>query len=609
MLSVAANSTSSGPWLRAFAVCGSVVLVVAALFWARVVLIPLVLAILFGFILTPVVQVLQRWGLNRIFAAIVAVLVPVMVICGLGAAMLIQAQGLATDLEKNKEKIAEKVSSIQDWLKGSWVERVGGAVQKMGEKANEADSDWDKAAREPIPVRVVTSRLPVVRSAVFNSLEMVITTGIVLVLMVFILVLREDLRNRLIRLLGRENLTTMTKALDDAGVRISRYLGMQLLVNISFGLAITLGLFLIGIPYAFLWGVLAGALRYIPYLGAWLGSILPLALSVLIFPDWTHSVLVALLFTGLELSISFALEPWLYGHSIGVSGIALLFATIFWTWLWGPIGLLLTTPLTACLMVLGRYVPHMGFLNILLGVQPVLKPHETYYQRLLARAQDEAIDLVEERLQKHSVTEVLETLLLPSLILTKKNKQRSEFTTDDERYILEAIRETLDDLGHIRCRQKARAEAPIPAKGERIRVFGCPAHDEEDELALLLFRQELDEPKCDFEVVSATVMAGEVVSRVRKEQPALVCIAALPASGCAPARYLCKRLRAVCPDLKIVIGCWGLNDNVELIRERLRSAGADFVGLTLQETRGQVISLLEILLESLQAKPRALASR
>lgn len=612
---MAANPSPAGAWQRAFAVCGTLVLIVAALYFARVVLLPLVVAILFAFVLTPGVQAMQRWGVHRVVAAVLAVTLACALICGLGAAILLQAQSLADDMTTKKDEIAEKIKTVQHWQKGSWLERVSDAVREIDAKVRDSEAELfpkapaDRGPLEPIPVRPEGSSFPFYRNAVANAFETIITLAIVIVLIVFILVQREDLRNRLIRLWGRENLTTMTKALDDGANRISRYLGMQLSVNFSSGLAIAVGLFFLGVPYPLLWGFLAGALRYIPYIGAWLGAIFPLAVSLVVTTGWTQPVLVLALFTVLELLISYVLEPMIYGHSIGVSGVALLLATIFWAWLWGPIGLLLATPLTACLVVVGRYVPHMSFLAVLLGDQPVLKPTVTYYQRLLARDQDEAIDLVEDYLKTHPIRDVYEKILLPALVLTKENKSRHDFTPDDERYILLAVREMVDDLAAIRKQEKLEAGAepnPAGADGKKVLVLGCPANDEADELALHVFRQCLDSPRCDFEVIPANTLAGEIVERVHRESPGLVCVGVLPSGGYAQARYLCKRLRAEAPELKIVVGCWSLEENVELTRERLLSAGADQVGVTLDETRGQVLALAQVLSQT-QAPPRPMA--
>jgi hypothetical protein len=385
---------------------------------------------------------------------------------------------------------------------------------------------------------------------------------------------------------------------------------MPLLVNFGFGVATAVGLYFIGIPYPGLWGFLAGALRYIPYLGAWLGAIFPLAVSLLFNDGWIQPSLVVVLFGALELYISYALEPLLYGRSIGVSVVALLSATVFWAWLWGPIGLLLATPLTACLIVLGRLVPHMGFLVILLGDRPLLKLPISYYQRLLARDHDEAIDLVEDYLSDHTVRDVYENILLPAPIITNQNKSRSDFTLEGERFILQAVRETLEDLALVRKKERQQTRGSSEAiesasDVEKVLVFGCPAKDEAEELALQLLRQLLDNHRCQFEVIPVGTLAGEIVARVQGEEPSLVCIGVLPFTGLAPARYLCKRLRAEEPALRIAVDCWGLSGVTEQARERLAAAGADYLSVTLEETRAQILAQVQVLSQARLPEVRA----
>ena len=225
---------------------------------------------------------------------------------------------------------------------------------------------------------------------------MLAATGVVTVLVIFMLFERQDLRDRLIRLVGYRRVTVTTRALDEATARITRYLLMQSIINGSFGLALGIALFLLGIPYAALWGCLAAALRFIPYVGAVTAVLLPTALALAVFPGWSRALLIIAVFLALELTAYMVVEPWLYGQSAGVSPVALLVAVIFWTWLWGSVGLLLATPLTVCLIVLSKHLPSMGFLVLLMGDDPVLEPKARYYQRLLARDQDEAADIVED---------------------------------------------------------------------------------------------------------------------------------------------------------------------------------------------------------------------
>jgi B12 binding domain len=294
----------------------------------------------------------------------------------------------------------------------------------------------------------------------------------------------------------------------------------------------------------------------------------------------------------------------LFGHSIGVSPVALLVALAFWTWLWGPIGLLLAAPLTACLVVLGKYVGELEFINLLLGADPALPKDLQYYQRLLARDQDEAEDLLEEELRVLPAETVYQEILVPTLIRTKRDRNRGELDPKDERFVLEVTREIVDN-----------AETPLPlghAGDGRPLVFGCPARDKEDELALDLFRHLVDPRLCHFEVLGSEMLGADVVERVRAEQPAVVCLAALPPGGLAPTRYLVKRLQAQVPDVKIVLARWGQPEMLDKIREQLRKVGIEEVGLALAETREQLTALLQLVAHSPRTNrvsPEVLAER
>jgi len=429
-----------------------------------------------------------------------------------------------------------------------------------------------------------------------SLLEPLANAGLVLVLVIFMLLKQRDLRNRLIRLGGFSQLTTTTKALDEAGERISRYLLMQSIINGSFGVAVGLGLFLIGVPYALLWGFLAAVLRFIPYVGPGLATILPSALSVAIFPGWWQPVLVIGLIALLELMNFMVLEPWLYGQSAGVSEVALLVTVAFWTWLWGPVGLLLATPMTVCLSVLSKYIPQLDFLNTLLGDEPALDLPTHYYQRLLARDDDEAAELVETYLQTHAPEEVYDDLLMPALTAAKRDRERDAIMLEDLQFVGQATQAIMDDVA-LRQSQAAPAaadvvaisdEAPVARPVPSIRIVGCPARDEVDALALRMFQHMLDPQRYSLEIASVEMLTAEVVSLVEQQGVELICIAALPPGTTTPTRYLCKRLRARFPACKILVGRWGWTGEGDANRALLLAAGADAVGLTLRESHNQV---------------------
>jgi predicted PurR-regulated permease PerM len=338
--------------------------------------------------------------------------------------------------------------------KGALAERIDAMIREVtGEweaPAEGASSDRvSDDLREPTKVVVQPesppwiARLPVVLSPV---LELLTTLALAAVLAVFMLLKREDLRNRFIRLVGVGRITGTTKAVDDACERVSRYLLMQLVINGTYGLAWGLGLWLIGVEYAVLWGFLAVVLRYVPYVGAPIAALLPMALSLVQFPGWWEPLAVVGLLLVLELISNNIMEPWLYGMSMGVSEVAGLVAAAFWGFLWGPIGLVLSSPLTVVLVVLGKYVPQLEFFDVLLGDQPVLKPEVAYYQRLLARDQDEAFDMVLTQLRQIPVEEIYDKLLLPPLSFVKRDRMRDELTEEDETFVCQATREVLEDL-------------------------------------------------------------------------------------------------------------------------------------------------------------------
>ena len=463
--------------------------------------------------------------------------------------------------------------------------------------------------------------------------------ALAIILVIFMLLKREELRNRIIRLAGQGQIVAATKFVDEAGHRVSRFLLMQAMVNATFGVLFGLGLLAIGVKYPLLWGFLGAMLRYLPYIGPYLAVTFPISLSLAMSQGWSQTVEVIALFLTLELIISNFIEPRLYGQSMGVSEIALLVSAAFWAFLWGPIGLVLSSPLTVCLMVLGRYIPQLEFLSVLLGDEPALDAAISFYQRLLARDQDEAESLVIEQMKAaESPEQIFDTMLLPALGAIKRNRVSGDITEEDEEYALQAIREVVEDIGEGRIgaaadgrpagRPDSAAEA-TPAAEPPIPIFGCPAHDAEDRAALEMLQHVLDPERWDVDVIAPNTLTAELLDRVDERRPAAVCIAAIPPGGLAHTRYLCKRLRSRFPELKILVGRWGTLDittmdparesataqapaasheaaadrapaapkelGVDPMVESLKEAGADLVASKLLETRQQLASLMPVL--------------
>jgi AI-2E family transporter len=342
------------------------------------------------------------------------------------------------------------------------------------------------------------------------------------------------------------------------------------------------------VPQAFLWGLMVGGLRFVPYLGSPVGGLMLVVLSVAIFPGWQKPLEVLGIFLVLELLLANVVEPVLFGSTTGVSPLALLFAAAFWAWLWGPIGLLLSTPLSVCLVVMGRHVPGLEFLGILLSDEPALNPAQRYYQRLLAHDADAAFDLVEEQLKTQPADLFFDDVLLPALVLARRDKERGILSPADGQRLLRDMERILDEVAPVRCPTSETPDETSPI------VLAIPADDEGDELGLMMLRPLLAPEGCRLEVLSAGTTVAEVLSRVAEKRPAGVCIATLPPSGLAGSRYLCKRLRGRFPDLKILVSRWGQKDDTERMRERLKTAGADAVGATLLESRAQLLPLLKV---------------
>jgi predicted PurR-regulated permease PerM/cell division inhibitor SulA len=605
-------------WQRALIVLTSTVVgvvVVGCLYWAQTVLIPVALAVFLTFLLTPLVSLLQQRGLRRTPAVVLVVLLAGLVLGGTVWLVTGEVRSVAGDLPEYTDNIKEKIKSVQQM--GEETEGLGKMIQAITAQWNlqpaiPKDADADKPATPATtpaekPATVILqpespawlSRLPALLG---TAAEVLGGLGLALVLVVFMLLKRENLRDHLIRLAGHGRMTMLTKALDDAGQRISRFLLMQLFINAGFGLVLTLGLLAVQVPHALLWGFLAAVLRYVPYLGSWITAILLFTLSLGVFPGWVQPLLVLGSIVGLELAVANLVEPRLFGRSIGVSEVALLVAAAFWAFLWGPIGLVLSSPLTVCLVVLGKHVPQLGFLDVLLGDETSLDVHVSYYQRLLARDQDEAAQLVLAQAKTSPVEEVYDALLVPTLNFVKRDRERDDLTEADEKYIVRATREIVEDLGERQAAaataKVARApvvdasDAPAPNK---IRILGCPGHDEADVLALDMLRQLLDPARWEVDVLSLDMLSAEMVALARAKNPRVVCIGAVPPGGLAHTRYLCKRLRAGLPDARIVVGRWGLRADVEQNREQLLEAGADQVETTLLEMRTHLHEWLPVL--------------
>ncbi len=408
--------------------------------------------------------------------------------------------------------------------------------------------------------------------------------AVVAVFTIFILVGREDLRDRFIKLAGGRRLNTMTRAMDETTQRINRYLLLQLVVNSIYGLVIGLALYFLGIPNAALWGMTATVLRFLPYVGPPLAALMPILLSLAVFPGWLHALATISLYLILELVVANLIEPVVYGAHVGLSPLAILVSAVFWTLIWGFPGLLLSTPLTVCLVVIGRYSPNLAFLNILLGDEPVLAPHAQYYQRLLATDQNEARQVLERYRKEHSLEETYSRVLLSALSLAEQDRHRNELDEDSQAFIYQSTRELIEELGDSEESESSTNSGTDQSmnRATGARVLCLAARDEADEVTGMAMCQLLERE--GFDARSWPVSpAAEVLLQVAEFKPAVVCISALPPFAIEHARALYGKLRDRFAETDIIVCFWQTEGDSQKVAARFKLKGRDQVITTLPD--------------------------
>jgi hypothetical protein len=440
--------------------------------------------------------------------------------------------------------------------------------------------------------------LEYVRDLVQPVLRPLALTGLVLVFTVFMLIKRHDLRHRLFRLVGLGQINIMTQVLDDAAQRVSRYLLMQILVNAGFGALFGFGLYWIGVPYPALWGVVAGLLRIVPYIGTMVAAALPIALSLAAFDNWLPPLLVFLLFAGLEMIIGNFVEPWLYGANTGISSLALLVAVVFWTILWGPAGLILSTPLTVCVVVLGRYVPQLSFLHVLLGDEVVLGAEAQIYQRLLAMDQPEAHAIVDRFLEARPLVELYDSVLIPALSLVEQDRHKGAIDPTREEFLFLSINDMITELSehqpaHDSSQSEDAAAESGPAERLSARIICLPANDRADEVTAAMLAQILEQAgHAALSLPIAHASLVEMLALLEIRQDDVICISALPPFAFPPARTMCKLIRERFPKVKLVIGVWGFSGDTEKAKARFERTQPDRLLTSLAQAVEQIQELI-----------------
>ena len=560
----------AAPPISPTAMVAVLVVVVGALYLGRDILIPLALSILLSFMLAPIVIRLRRWGLGRIPSVLAVVVLLFVALLGIGSVVASQVVHLADNLPRYEWNLRAKIRDLRIAVpSGGVVERTSDMLHDLSKELQKAaqpeGEDTTGAAKEPvkpIPVQVQqpTAPLQTLREVGGPLIAPIATAGLVVVFVIFMLLQREDLRDRIIRLVGSGDVARTTEAMNDAAKRISRYLLMQLVINVLYGIPVGVGLYVIGVPNPILWGLLATILRFIPYVGPVIAALVPIALSFAVAPGWTLPLLTIALFVTLELIINNVLEPWLYGSSTGLSPVAILVAAVFWTTLWGPVGLLLSTPLTVCLVVLGRHVPQLAFFDVLLGDEPALDPEIKFYQRLLARDPDEASELAEEYLEDEPLDKLYDAVIMPALALAEQDRLRgslerstvqcmAEDTIGIVEYLMEEEERTPDD--------QAAEGASGGAPSGPVAVLCIGARNALDDAAAAMLAHLL--ARCD--VAAATVprhaVAGRNLARVPRQGVALICLTYVNPRATQHAQRLTRRLRHhFGPQTRIMVKLW-----------------------------------------------------
>ena len=526
-------------------------IVVAVLDLAREVLIPLALALLFSLLLAPLVRLLER-VIGRALASTLVVLAGVAVLASVGVVAANQGLSLAARLPEYRQNIVKKIRAVRAPGKGD-----------LG-KAAEALKDIEKQAapaQKPMPVKETAASPHEALAEFLAPVAQPLGTAFAVVLLtILILVHRESMRERVIGAIGRGRINVTTQAMGEVAQRVNRYLSMQLVVNALFGVPFAIALYFIGVPNAALWGLLGLLLRFIPYAGVWIAAAMPALLAFAISDGWSMLAWTVGCFLAIELICAYVFEPWLYGKGAGLSPMAVILGALFWTWLWGPIGLLLSTPITASVAVMGRYLPELGFLNTLLGVEPILSPQAKLYQRLVALDQEDAAELAEKHVEEHGAAAFYGEVLIPALGLAERDRHAGALDPAAERFLFDSLRQIVDEL---------QEEAP-----QRDPLAAClvAAHDEADQLAAMALAAE-----SGAHLIPHPLLANEAMQEIEKRGCKVLLISAIPPQAANHASHVARRLKRRFPQLKIVVALWTNVDNIERSRQRLKEAGAEHV--------------------------------
>ena len=567
--------------------------IVAILYFGRDIFVPLALAVLLSFLLAPAVRWLRR-RIGRVAAVSVVMFAALVPICGLTVVIGHDIAALTPHLPEYRYNVEHKIQSLSDSVPGGDLFRR--SVAFLHKLQNQLPISPRQAAakraaaqpRPPLPVLVEQPSpgpLEIMRRVVGPLLRPLALAGLVLIFTIMMLYDWEDLRDRVFRLAGADDLQRTTQALGDAGQRISRYLSLQLAVNAGYGILAGIGLTVIGISNSALWAVTTAVLRFIPYLGIWIAALLPLSLAIAVAPGWSLFGWTLLLYVMIELIVANLLEPRLYHHNVGLSSVAVIAAAVFWTWLWGPVGLLLSTPLTLCLIVLGQNVPQLQFLDVILGSEPVLAPEQRFYQRLLAGDPEEATLQAEEFAEERSLAEFADEVAIPALAIAQADSDRGALAADGRKALragIAAMLENLVDGGEPHA---------SGARGRVVCVAGRNSLDEAAALLLVRLLRERGRVAVD-RALSADALSPEADGLPALRRADILCLSLISSGSTLRARYLVRRLRRRAPKARLLLGLWGWPAEAPPAGDLAAATAADMVALSLRDAVEQIEAFL-----------------
>jgi predicted PurR-regulated permease PerM len=565
----------NGAWVTLL----TLVLVVAVLWAAKAILLPLALGIILAFALTPVVKLCDRCRVPRFAGVTLTMLLALGIVGGIGYVVVNQFAELSTELTRYTSSMRRKVAELRPG-KDATFSQLSRTVDRVTEQLDNNAADLRSAQN----VRVIAPRSPFerARETADTIFEPIASAIIVIALVAFMLGQREDLRDRFIRLIGSQSVGLTTRLMDEATYRVMQFLLWQTMINIVFGALIAAGLYWIGVPYAALWGGFTAVLRFVPYVGTLLSVLMPASLAFATFPGWAETVQTIALFLTLDFVTAWFIEPLVFGRRTGVSAFALLVSALFWIWVWGPVGLILSTPLTVCIAVLGRNVRSLRFLAVIFAEEPALTPHIRFYQRLLARDEDEATLVVERMRTEHGNVGVIHEVLLPALLLVSHHRSENEITEEDQLFVIDVINEMVQ--------QMAPVDETLPVAS----VIGIAARTPEDHTALELLRAAVGSQSMT--LIPSELTADEAVTEAIEQRPGVVCIGAISPTRGAEVRNFCRRLRKAAPETKVlVLRPLPVDVDAERSSMRMLEAGADVV---VTNTKGAVEAIQKLLAEA-----------